>query len=105
MRGAPPARRVAIVRCFRESSKPRTRAANSGASASNSAQDATADDMWPVTCADLPRPAANLDATPSWSPDGRFVVFARGPPPPPGENINANIDAGEVVPALRAVAG
>jgi Tol biopolymer transport system component len=30
------------------------------------------------SCAEIPRPPGNLDLTPAWSSDGKFIVFARG---------------------------
>jgi Tol biopolymer transport system component len=50
-------------------------------------------DVWTAICVDLPRPAGNLDVTPTWSPDGRFVVFARGLVPSPSQDINATVAA------------
>lgn len=45
------------------------------------------------SCSALPRPAGQLDLTPGWSPDGRFVTFARGSAPQAGNNLNATVAA------------
>src|SRR5438270_2031863 len=45
IRGEPSRRRVAMVRCLRETIRARTRGANSGSAASNSAHDATEDQV------------------------------------------------------------
>ena len=46
-----------------------------------------------VSCFRVPSPVGQLDLTPAWSPDGRFITFARAPAPPPDEDINATVAA------------
>ncbi len=46
-----------------------------------------------VACSVLPRPTGQLDLTPAWSPDGRFIAFARAPAPGWTENINEAVTA------------
>ena len=44
-----------------------------------------------VTCSTLNAPIGQLDLTPAWSPDGKFITFARGLAPEQGFNIDVAV--------------
>lgn len=46
-----------------------------------------------VSCLTVRSPAGQLDLTPAWSPDFRYITFARGPAPQQGLDINATVAA------------